>query len=160
MIVLDPAKARDWADLFAWRNDEATRAASVGQSPIALAAHLKWLEETLTSDARRLYVARDPQRGKAGMARLDIDKTSIELSLAVAPEHRGHGYAGQIIRELVTVALALGGPGATNRPLRAVVREENFRSLRAFAANEFVVEKTRKATGGGVLVDLIWRPEQ
>lgn len=133
---------RDWADLFAWRNDEATRTNSVSQDPIALEDHLKWLKATLDKSGVRLFVARDLMTSmKVGTGRIDqLTATTVELSVTIAPRARGLGYAGQVIYHLVKQVAA---EFPKTKTIKAQVREENHASLCAFVACKFAFIKVK-----------------
>ena len=125
---------RDWARLFAWRNDPLTRENSLSTVEVTLEDHMRWLTETLKRDDVRLFVATHPDSGvTVGTGRLNLKPDGVvELSLTVDPHQRGAGYAGQIIAGLVAHA-----PAGTTR-LRAEVRLANGASLRAFAGHGFL----------------------
>ncbi len=102
---LEPARPEDSLLLWRWRNDPQTRANSRSSDPVSWEEHAKWFKEK-----QNIYVAWVP----VGTVRVDDG----EVSLTVAPEHRGNGYAAPMIR-------AANG-------VRAWVKADNEPSLRAF----------------------------
>ena len=147
MIKLEAARLQDWARLYHWRNDPETRAASVETDIVPLDEHLKWLKATLAKDATRLFVARDPMMGYVGTGRVDrINATTVEVSLTVAPEARGQGYALTLLQLLTEEAVRFPGKVAL---VKAVVKADNYRSLRTFADAGYEVVRVKNG-----LVDL------
>lgn len=149
-VVLDVATFdAHWADLFAWRNDPATRASALsGDAPVSLDEHVKWLRTAVINPNMRLFVARDTMTGRVGTGRLVVrDATTFEVAITVAPSHRGQGYGQAIVRNLIADA---------DRPtLVAVVKDSNYASLRLFAACGFAIQKLGKGARSG-LVDLVY----
>jgi RimJ/RimL family protein N-acetyltransferase len=142
-VTLRPATFDDCARLHQWRNDPDTRAASLSEEPVPLDAHVNWLQKTLQRDDCRLYVAQDDATGApVGTCRLDKltpqpgEQPLVELSLTVAPAHRGRGYAQQIINAAIAAA-ATTSAFHDARAVRAIVKRANERSMRAFSACGF-----------------------
>lgn len=136
LITLRAATMADAPRLLAWRNDPATRTASLTPDEVSRQDHMAWLEKTLASSARTLWIA-ESGISCVGTARLDITPERQELSWTVAPEARGKGYG----RAIVSAALA-----QTKGPVRARIRPENKASQAIARACGF----TRVFTQGGV----------
>lgn len=115
-----PARLEDARQLFEWRSDPATRAASRSGAEVTWDAHLAWLESTLLDPCRRLFVAEDA-RGPVGTVRADFVDGVWELSWTVSPAHRGRG-AGAAIVAKVAAEIA--------EPICADVKAENKASKR------------------------------
>lgn len=135
-ITLREATRGDGPRLFAWRNDPATRAASLTPDVVTRDDHDAWMEKTLASSARTLWIA---ERGVSaiGTVRLDVTPDRQELSWTVAPEGRGKGYGK---------AMVLAALERTSGPVRARIRPENKASQAIARACGF----TRVFTQGGV----------
>ena len=133
MVILRPAMMADADRLLRWRNDADTRAQSRSVEEASTVDHIGWLSYLLAHPATsRLYIAEE--EGLAvGTGRLDLSENTAELSLTVAPEHRGRGLARQIIHLLVAEAGRLGYAMIT-----AEVKGRNARSLAAFLASGFL----------------------
>lgn len=130
-ITLRPATVEDGPRLLTWRNDETTRAMSRTTSVVEPEEHAAFLQRTIGSDDRLLFIAEAGGRA-VGMARLDRDPrtpTSFEVSLVVAPEERGRGMARGILRAVEAEAIRLGGEHLT-----AELRPTNAASRKAFEA--------------------------
>jgi RimJ/RimL family protein N-acetyltransferase len=127
-LALREATAEDAAVLFEWANDPVTRAASFEPAPIAWETHVAWLERSLASGDRLLFLAEDA--GPVGQVRFDRESEDVAvISVSIAPAARGHGYAPAAIDAGVrTVA----GRWPVRR-VRAEIRADNAASLAAFA---------------------------
>jgi len=126
-VRLRPATREDVARLWQWRNDPQTRRASLDESEISLEAHARWLEQTLARPDRRLYVATSTGKDVAS-ARLDIAAGEAEVSVTVAPEHRGRGLGPAVLQALARDAF--GALGLAR--LVARIKRDNTASLTAF----------------------------
>jgi RimJ/RimL family protein N-acetyltransferase len=142
MLTLRPATFDDWARLYAWRNDPATRASSTRSEQVPLADHLHWLQATLNDAAHvRLWVAYDQSiDAVVGTCRHnlrnDAHGSAVELSLTVDPAHRGRGYATQMIGALLA-SIPHEWRGSGVERCLARVQQSNHASLRAFAEHGF-----------------------
>ena len=133
-VILRRATWEDAERLLAWRNDGETRRQSITEARVSPEEHHAWMTRTLGGTARRrLYIAEHDGHA-IGTGRLESFASWTDISLTVAPAHRGQGYARRIIRALVDEADA---DGLLPR-LVAVVKPDNLPSLRAFLACGFV----------------------
>lgn len=131
------ATAADANPLFRWRNDPATRAASLESSEVVWDDHVAWLTQSLVSENRRLLVA-ELDGEPVGTVRFDRQEAGWAMSWTVAPERRGQGLGGRMVRA------AAENFGA---PLSAVVLSGNVASRKIAAAAGFVqVEVTADRT--------------
>ena len=167
VLTARPATLADAALLLRWRNDPGTVAASRVQAPVIAHDHVAWLERTLADPTRRLRIVGnrvlddgpphltpkgrrvwlDLNRGPdvdIATYRLDgVGAAQIEVSLTVAPEHRGRGLAREVVQLACREALTHGP-----EVLTAEIRRENIPSFVAFFRNGFVITGWR----GGILV--------
>ena len=118
--VLRFAKMTDAKILFEWRNDLMTRDASHNTSEIRFEDHLVWLENSLTNQHRKLFVA-EINGVPVGTVRADQSDGTWEISWTVAPEHRGRGLGKRIVSKLARSIIG---------PIRAEVKAENIASVR------------------------------
>ncbi|MEM7568425.1 MAG: GNAT family N-acetyltransferase [Pseudomonadota bacterium] len=135
-VELRLATKDDAAQLLSWRNDPATRAASLTDHPISPVDHYTWLEKTLRMETRTLWIA-ESGRQAVGTVRLDTANDRQELSWTVAPDARGKGFG----KAMVSAAL-----DRTEGPIRARIRPENAPSRAIARACGF----TRVYLEGGV----------
>lgn len=133
MIYLRPVTMADADFLYRCRTDPLTRAMSLTDGPPNRDAHLKWLTLALRRDTAAVLYLAELGGVAVGTCRLDPQENGQALvSLTVAPEHRGKGYAATILLALVEEAKRQG-----YRALRAEIKTENAPSLRAFLAAGF-----------------------
>ena len=96
-LVLREAVPGDARMLWAWRNDRDTRAASRDTAVVAWEAHWAWLAARLAAPAEtRLFVA---ERGAEPVGTLRLERRGVEaeISLTVAPLHRGGGQGRALL---------------------------------------------------------------
>ncbi|MEA2195329.1 MAG: hypothetical protein QOG42_1763, partial [Solirubrobacteraceae bacterium] len=123
-----PATHADAADLLAWRNDPATRAASLTQHEISRDEHAAWLDGVLRDRDRSLLVVQRAGSAIAGV-RFDRRGDEAEISVQVAPDRQAAGAGTQAIREATELQLA-AHPALAR--IIATVNRRNSRSRRAF----------------------------
>lgn len=132
MIELRPATPQDGQQLLAWRNDPATRRASISREEVTATEHAIWLTEVSADPARELMIG-EIDGVPVGTVRLDAEVGSIEISITVAPERRGEGLGG----ELLDAAIACISRTRPDAQLIARIREDNPPSLHLFADRGF-----------------------
>ncbi|MCA2981643.1 MAG: pseudaminic acid synthase [Myxococcaceae bacterium] len=126
-VTLRPATAADSAVLLAWRNDADTRAQSRRTGVVERSEHEAWLDQTLSSQNRRLFIA---ESGGVAVGQVRLDRngpSTAEVSFTVAPEARGRGLAAALLKAAEGPAREWG-----TRTLLAEIRTNNERSIRAF----------------------------
>jgi UDP-2,4-diacetamido-2,4,6-trideoxy-beta-L-altropyranose hydrolase len=149
-LHLRPAAAADARMLHAWRNDEATRAASVDSAPIPWDRHAAWFDKVLTDPARTLLVGAVGTI-PVGAIRFDtVDALAREVSLYLDPALHGLGLGTQLLRagEQHVIDHAGSPPGG----FVATVLDANTGSQRLFAAAGYRRDGSRwhKAVGPSI----------
>lgn len=138
MIRVRPAEPEDGGVLLEWRNDPDTVAASGTPMPVAAAAHARWLSAVLADPFRVLYIAEldSDDRPRVGMCRFDLtaDGSSAEVSINLAPSHRGQGLSRTLL-EAGIAQLRSDHPGVGS--LDAKIRHRNTASRRLFESLGF-----------------------
>lgn len=116
--------------LLRWRNDEQTRRWSRRHEPVGRAEHLRWLRRALVDPRCLLWVGQDAAL-PAGVVRydLDVDREQGEISITVAPEQRGQGVAGRLLRRSEP---ALRAAVPTVETAVARIHAAHYGSLRLF----------------------------
>ena len=145
ILTTRPAVLADAAWLLALRNDPETVRWSVSGVPVTPEKHAEWFAQIITDPTRALMVVapfgpHDPPfhddpvpqwcGACAGVATYRLDRVGsdqVEVSLAVAPEYRGRGYAVEVIALASRHALRRGA-----QVVIVLVKRDNTRSLRAF----------------------------
>lgn len=83
--------------LFDWRNDGSTRAHSRSQEEFSWSRHVSWLEACIADPDRRLLII-ETREEPVATVRWDRRSTiDWEVSITVAPEHRGRGLARGVL---------------------------------------------------------------
>ena len=139
MITFRRATAADSGDLFDWRNDPVTRAASVSQDPVAREDHALWFDASLASNARWIYLAIDDESSQSvGMCRFDLNPggEDVEVSINLNPEWRGKGLAFDVLAG--GLARFREDRGST-AALTATIRTSNQPSARIFTRAGFTL---------------------
>lgn len=142
MIQARAAMPRDAAMLLCWRNDPLTRAWSRRSHVISEDEHTVWLAGVFADPTRDLMIVED-RRTPIGTYRLDgVGGERIEVSLTVAPESRGRGYATPIILLASQQAFRHGA-----RVVVADVSVGHIASRRAFVQAGYHTDITRALAG-------------
>ncbi|MDP3910579.1 MAG: GNAT family N-acetyltransferase [Gemmatimonadales bacterium] len=146
-MTLRPAAIDDAAFVYRVANDPGTRQASFRGEPILWGGHLDWYAHRL-ADPRYVFLivcvdsgsANYVRRKPAGYVRFalrdDEAGAEAEITIALAPEHRGRGLAARAIMW----AMASERLPHSVRRVVAVIKPSNEASLRAFARVGFETE--------------------
>ncbi len=115
--------------LWIWANDEQTRSGSFSHDSIPWERHLAWLAETLSSEAKLIFIAESSSAQPLGSVRFDTSDgwRTARLSYVVAPESRRQGVSRPMISESL---LMLRSKGSVE--VHASVLRSNERSARVF----------------------------
>lgn len=149
-LIIRPATDEDGADIWAWRNDPASRAGSLDQDEIAFSSHLSWYRRGLGSAERRFLIG--VLGSPFGYVRLDrIEDRHWRVSIALAAERRGTGH-GKIL--LVAALGVFAREQSSPVILAAEILVENQASVRIFLHAGFTIVGERD----GVL-HLVWRSQ-
>lgn len=136
MLTLRRANSDDSKTLWLWRNDPATRSASLNRGLIPWEDHDRWFASAVNDPDRAILVAMNDAGDRLGMVRFDFDTPrEATVSINVAPDFRGHGVG----RTLLTSAVAWLDDWAPGSAVTAVVRAANGASLRLFECEGFVL---------------------
>jgi RimJ/RimL family protein N-acetyltransferase len=131
------ARPSDARRLWRWANDAETRTASVRTDLIPFEVHLDWFGERLVDRSCLLLIGWNGA-GALGQVRFDTGPAEAEVSISVAPEHRGTVgglLLAQAIRQFARVR-----PGVS---LAARIKPENEASRRLFEGAGFAPEGER-----------------
>jgi RimJ/RimL family protein N-acetyltransferase len=124
-LTVRPVREGDRRLLFEWASDPETRAQSFTSAPIAWEEHLSWFRHRVDADDVLMLIG-ELEGEPVGHVRFEHG----EVSVVVAPGHRGRGLAS---------ALIAAGTAAYGGPAVARVKPENVASRRAFERAGYVL---------------------
>lgn len=127
-LVVRPAARTDCHIVWEWANDAVVRAASFSSGFIPWEAHRRWFTSFLRDERNIFFIAEDREGRPIGQIRFAGDGETAVVSVSLAPTSRGRGLGGILIAVGSREAFAVSGI----RCIRAFVKPENERSLRAF----------------------------
>ena len=143
MIHLRSAQMSDGDLLFGWRNDPLTRASFRSTAAVPREDHDRWMKFNVAIGYPQHLVAIAQSQGEdVGVIRFDAchdDLMAYEVSITMAPAHRGKGLSRLILAE--------ASGYMQDYCLRAEVRQENTASRRIFERCGF----TQIGTDGGFI---------
>ncbi len=130
VISLRRAVPDDSEFLFQLRNERSVRENSTNTEIVTFDTHLQWYAKKLEDPNTHLFVVL-ANGERIGQTRVDIhvQENHGVIRIAIAPEHRRHGYASVAIRE--TCLLVFSESSETEQIL-AYIKTENSSSIRAF----------------------------
>lgn len=118
------ATLADSERLIEWRNDPLTRAMSRNTGIVGV----DWARDYLTR-ANRLYYIVERDGLPIATAHFDLESDAAEISITVAPEHRGRGLAVLVI-DAAIAAMQAEWPAV--HEVVAQIKPGNVRSIRCF----------------------------
>lgn len=148
VVKLRPVGAGDEALLLAWANDPGTRAASRLHEPITAADHHRWLAGRLaTPEDARVWIG-ETESVPIGVVRfVRRAPDAVEVSITVAPEARGGGFARPLLEAGIVASREAFGPVT----ILAEILPGNDASLRLFTAAGFTPISSATGAEPGVI---------
>lgn len=137
-MELRRAQAADAQAVFDWRNDPATRAASLSIAEVDWPTHERWFARALENPRLVMYLAEQSAEPRlVGMCRFDIDEAadSAEVSINLNPLARGRRLAQPLLDGAIR---AFSSEYGAVRELSAQIRAENLASRLIFERAGFV----------------------
>ena len=128
------AEEKDSADVYAWRNDPKTRAMSKNTKLVTIDEHNNWYNKAINSQDCLMLIARLDIKDKIGMCRFNIntDQKFAEVSINLNPKYRGNKLSYPLLRGAIQYFSKIH-----IFELRAVIRKENFASIKCFVSCGF-----------------------
>lgn len=139
-VALTPATGADKHDIWVWRNDPETVAASTSGGEIPWALHSDWFERKLSDRRSAIYIGElDNDGEKVGMCRFDINSSgdSAEVSINLNPSQRGKRHSSPLLRDSI---LAFRRELGAHMQLTATIRVDNPASRRLFSSAGFTLQ--------------------
>jgi len=123
--------------IWEWWNDPITRKMMKVNEVVPWETHIKWFEDTLSSESRILLVTIINDE-KAGVVRFDLkDNRSYEVSINLNPKFRGKGYGSKILNKSINLFLK----NHNSKKLFAKFKKQNIASRNTFIANQFIINQ-------------------
>lgn len=127
-LILRRVAEPDCEILLRWANDRESRKQSFHTEKISVEEHMAWFQRKLQDDFCQMFILL--YHGKeAGQIRLDQNGDTAWVSYAIAPEYRGMGLGGEILR----LAEAYAGGNV----LAGRVKRGNTASQKCFEKNGY-----------------------
>ncbi len=98
VITLRRTTAFDCRLIWEWANDPATRAVSFTPDAIPWETHQAWFARRLDDRNCRFFIGHDADGVPVGMIRFDEQSGHVLVSVNMAPESRGKGLGGLLVR--------------------------------------------------------------
>ena len=127
-----PAEAGDVDLLYTWSNDPEVRAQSFSGKTIEYEEHTRWFARKLASNDARIMIALD-EEAPAAVVRFERSAGECTVSITVAKEYRGKGWATEILRKALKRMRAEQFCGVAT----AYIKHRNPASLKAFHSAGF-----------------------
>ena len=127
-VQLRTVEKHDAQKIFEWRNQENVRNSSRDSEIISIEQHTEWFARVLADENKMLFIGSVDQQ-EIGVLRFDITGDVAEISIYLAPEKHGKGYASALVNAGEDFLM-------NNRPdvegVTAEILPENLASIRLF----------------------------
>lgn len=135
MLTYRIANESDLMLYFEWANDIEVREQSFNENIISLEEHTKWFFEKINDINSVLLVFENELHQPVGQTRFQvINDTENVIGISVSKEHRGYGYASQILIQSSDYFLKK----YPNRKIIAYIKETNIASINSFNKAGFI----------------------
>jgi RimJ/RimL family protein N-acetyltransferase len=140
-MKLRRAKIEDALILYNWSNDLVTRSNSYNKNTISLEEHLNWFNIKINNENCFFYMFENEQNSLIGAVRIEkTEQHKSIISITVAPEERGRGYASEMII-MATEDYKKNNP---NDVIYAYIFTSNISSFKAFTNARYKILKIEK----------------
>ena len=140
-IKLRKARLDDSKLIYEWRNNKLTREMSLNSNLISWESHCKWFRGALKRKDIVLMICIDAENHQANIAmvRLDIDsnRNSGTVSINLSPNYRGKSLGSECLNAFIDY---LDASYKDIIKIRAIIKEENIASIKAFEKAGFLKE--------------------
>lgn len=136
-ISIREAVQEDCATYLIWANDPQVRLNSLTQEKVAIAAHVGWFGQALSSSDTLLYVG-ELEGLPIGQVRFHKEQFDWWLSYSIDDDFRGRGLG----RHLIKMALMKFSAAHPNTAVYGVVKNGNKASIKILETTGFVVSSS------------------
>ncbi|MEX0967238.1 MAG: GNAT family N-acetyltransferase [Bacteroidia bacterium] len=130
------ATMADCQQIYKWNSDPVTRANSFNSSVFSFEDHKKWFEDKLKNGATKFFVFANEREQDVGLVRMDSVDDYWLIGLNVVPDHRGKGYAANMIIGAVQKIRE-----KSPLPVIAQIKVENQSSVKVFEKAGFTLDR-------------------
>lgn len=133
------ANINDMDLYFKWINDSLVRQYSFQSNLVDIKSHNEWFKSKINDESSYMSVFENELNEKVGQVRIDkVDEENALISVSVAKEHRGKGYASKIILIFSDYFLKTYKKFCIN----AYIKKSNLKSKNVFESAGFKFSKT------------------
>ena len=148
-FTLRRASATDAENIFAWRNNEWTRAMSLNSDSIEWENHKFWYENTLNS-ANNFLLIGELDKHSIGLVRFTVYQPGKVLaSINLNPDFRGKGLGKLLLGESLKWLQHQHGEIGQ---IVAEIKSENLASISIFASCGFELDKEKTSGSVGIYI--------
>lgn len=129
MLHYRKANLEDSNIYYNWINDPTVRAQSFNSAEVDLKNHNRWFESKIEDDSCFMLIFQDENDVNVGQIRIQKESENEALiGISIAEEHRGKGYA----KEMLRIASDLFLKANVDFKINAYIKENNSNSKYAF----------------------------
>lgn len=129
MLRYRRANLEDSNVYYQWVNDQAVREHSFNSTVVDLKDHERWFESKIKDDSCIMLIFQDENDVNIGQIRIQKEAENEALiGISIAEEHRGKGYAKEMLRIASNLFLEIN----ENFRINAYIKEKNSNSKYAF----------------------------
>ncbi|SMO87680.1 GNAT family N-acetyltransferase [Fodinibius sediminis] len=149
-MYLREVKKEDIQSIYEWANDPVTREQSYSNSEISFEEHRSWFKRKL-EDEKCHFLIFIENNTKIGIIRFDFKNGHWIVSINIAPNHRGNGYAEGMLRNSYHYLREYD-----ENPVYAYIKKDNVASIKVFERAGYKREKELVIKGSESYL-YIWR---
>lgn len=139
MLSVRVANLSDSKEIFAWRNDEATRLMSHVDNIVDWEEHRNWFNSTLKSQSRFLLICHiEETKQKIAAVRFDLNKNIAVISINLCPLIRSKGWAKPCLKEAIN---HFTSNFSSISIIEAEIKSMNLASIKAFESVGFTLDR-------------------
>ena len=133
-FLLRLATTSDCKTVWEWANDPVTRNASFSSEIIPWENHVNWFNIKLMDKNWLFYIIEDKNSTLIGQVRFQIEENHAIVSVSLAIESRGKGFASPILQ----ISSKKVFENTAVKTIRAYIKPTNTSSIQAFVKANFI----------------------
>ncbi|MDQ8004319.1 MAG: GNAT family N-acetyltransferase [Pedobacter sp.] len=137
MLKYRRANIGDLERYYKWVNDPEVREQSFNSDIISFENHTNWFKSVLEDEFSWMYIFQNEKAEDVGQVRIQQqDKLNALIGISILPEHRGKGYAA----EMLLLATNIFIDANESMVINAYIKETNLKSKFSFEKSGFKLE--------------------